>query len=144
MVSPLVRKLGLRAGVRTYLGDAPGSLASEVLSGSEVASTALRGDFGFMLVFFTSARGLDRRFPQLRRHLAAGGALWIAWPKSSGPGGGQGTDLALPRVIEIGYRHGLVESKTIALDATWSAMKFTAPRPGRVYRNSYGQLTSQA
>lgn len=40
----------------------------------------------------------------------------------------------------IGYSHGLVESTTLSIDATWSAIKFTHPKPGKTYRNSYGQL----
>jgi hypothetical protein len=51
-----------------------------------------------------------------------------------------GTDLALPKVIEIGYNHGLVESKTLSVDDTWSAMKFMYPKKGKAYNNSYGQL----
>ena len=51
-----------------------------------------------------------------------------------------GTDLALPKVIEIGYNHGLVESRTLSVDDTWSAMKFTHPKKGKAYNNSYGQL----
>ena len=53
------------------------------------------------------------------------------------------TDLVLPEVIRIGYRHGLVESKTLSVDATWSAIKFTHPVAGKVYKNSYGQLPTQ-
>jgi hypothetical protein len=64
--------------------------------------------------------------------------LWVSWPKNKK----LGTDLALPKVIEIGYNHGFVESKTLSVDATWSAMKFTYPKKGKVYNNSYGRLPS--
>jgi hypothetical protein len=40
--------------------------------------------------------------------------LWVSWPKSKK----LETDLAQPKVIEIGYNHGLVESKTLSMDAT--------------------------
>ena len=43
----------------------------------------------------------------------------------------------------MGYRHGLVESKTLSVDATWSAIKFTYPVAGKVYSNRYGQLPSR-
>ena len=42
------------------------------------------------------------------------GMLWVSWPKNKK----MGTDLALPKVIEIGYKHGLVESKTLSVDDT--------------------------
>lgn len=137
MPSTLRAKLGLKDGARTYLGRAPDGMAA--LLGEAQAATRLAGAFDFMLAFFKSAGDLDTRFPRLSAHVAKGGALWVAWPK----GGGLGSDLSLPRIIAIGYRHGMVESKTIAVDATWSAIKFTAPRPGKQYRNSYGQLPAE-
>jgi hypothetical protein len=66
--------------------------------------------------------------------------LWISWPK----GGRLGTDLTLKQIIRIGYSHGLVESKTISLDPTWSAIKFTFPKQGKQYSNSYGKLKDGA
>ncbi len=48
----------------------------------------------------------------------------------------------MSHVIRIGYSHGLVESTTLSVDSTWSAMKFTHPKRGKVYHNSYGQLPS--
>jgi hypothetical protein len=62
--------------------------------------------------------------------------LWVSWPKSKK----LETDLAQPKVIEIGYNHGLVESKTLSVDATWSAIKFTHPKKSKAYNNSNGQL----
>ena len=62
--------------------------------------------------------------------------LWVSWPK----GKQLGTDLALPHVIRIGYSHGLVESSCLSVDATWSALKFTHPKKGKTYNNSYGKL----
>jgi hypothetical protein len=64
--------------------------------------------------------------------------LWVSWPKNRK----LGTDLTLPRVIKLGYDQGLVESKTISIDRTWSAIKFTHPKKGKVYKNSYGKLKS--
>jgi hypothetical protein len=48
-----------------------------------------------------------------------------------------------PKVIEIGYNHGLVESKALSVDAPWSAIKFTHPKKGRAYNNGYGRLPSR-
>lgn len=62
--------------------------------------------------------------------------LWVSWPKNMK----LGTDLTLPKVIEIGYGYGLVESKCLSVDATWSALKFTHPKEGKAYNDSYGRL----
>lgn len=64
------------------------------------------------------------------------GKLWIAWPK----GGRLGTDLDMKQVIRIGYNHGLVESTQLRIDDTWTALKFTWPKPNKTYNNSYGKL----
>ena len=34
----------------------------------------------------------------------------------------------------------MVESTSLRVDDTWSALKFTHPKPGKTYRNSYGTL----
>ena len=131
-------KLGLREGMRAYLADAPESVLS-VLSGAGLELTgSLAGDFDYMHLFARTQTEMDEQFPRLAAHLRDRGMLWVSWPK----GGRLGTDLSLPNVIRIGYSHGLVESTTLSVDSTWSAMKFTRPRPGKVYRNSYGRLPS--
>ena len=79
---------------------------------------------------------LDIRLPRLKRHLGSAGALWVSWPKARG----RETDITLKDVIRLAYDTGLVESKTIAFDDVWSAIKLTHPKPGKVYRNSFGRL----
>ena len=82
---------------------------------------------------------MERTFPKLKRHLQKGGMLWVSWPK----GRAMGTDLTLPEVIRIGYDHGLVESTALRIDDAWSALKFTHPKRGKVYQNSYGKLPAR-
>ena len=139
MPSSLSSKLGLKEEARAYLGGAPTAIAEELSASGARFSNALSGAFTFIQAFVVSARKLEGGFPRLARHLAPRGALWIAWPK----GGQLDSDLSLKRVIEIGYRNGLVESKTIGVDSTWSAIKFTHPKKGKRYDNSYGKLPSR-
>jgi hypothetical protein len=128
--------LGIKEGSRAYLVDAPAEAVEAIgLPPLELADE-LRGDFDYIHLFVKSQEGFDEMFPRLKQHLKATGMLWVSWPKS----GQLGSDLTLPKVIELGYNHGLVESKTISIDATWSAIKFTQPKKGKVYKNSYGKL----
>lgn len=113
---------------------APATL--ERATGISASATRLAGKFDHIHAFVLTESRLHRMFARLKAHLRDGGALWISWPKARG----LGTDLTLPTVIRIGYEHGLVESKTISVDATWSALKFTYPRAGKVYDNRYGRL----
>jgi hypothetical protein len=138
MAKPLASKLGLLKSKRAILIDAPGEISRELAAGASFFGS-LTGSFDFIHAFFRSQAKLEARFRVLKSHLAPGGALWISWPK----GRQLESDLSLPGIIEMGYRHGLVESKTIGVDSTWSAIKFTFPKKGKVYKNSYGRLPGQ-
>lgn len=136
MSTPLASKLGLKSGARGLLVNAPGGVAEQLGCSGATFARSLAGSFTYLHAVFTESRELVARFDTLKHHLAEGGALWVSWPKA----GQLETDLSLKKVIEIGYDHGLVESKTIGIDATWSAIKFTWPKSGKVYRNSHGTL----
>jgi hypothetical protein len=126
----------LKAGTRTFFANAPESALAAIELPSLDVSATLGGEFGYMHLFVISQAEMEELFPRLKAHLHPTGALWVSWPK----GRRLGTDLTLPHVIRIGYRHGLVESTTLRVDGTWSAIKFTHPKPGKVYHNRYGQL----
>ena len=93
---------------------------------------AMRGKFGYVHLFVRSEAELIRRLKTAKAHLEMGGSMWVSWPK--------GDVLKLQDVIRHGYDSGLVESTTLSIDETWSAIKFTHPKAGKVYRNSYGKL----
>jgi hypothetical protein len=128
--------MGVRAGTRSLLVDAPDEAVDAMRHPELDRKMSLRGAFGYIHLFVTKRSAMSRTFPKLRRHLQKGGMLWVSWPR----GWAMGTDLTLPEVIRIGYDNGLVESTTLRIDDTWSAIKFTHPKPGKVYRNSYGKL----
>jgi hypothetical protein len=136
MTTPLLKKIGVKQGMRSILIAAPPEAIEAIgLPGDDVAHK-LAGSFNYIHFFVTGQEELDATFRKLKSHLRADGMLWVSWPK----GGALGTDLTLRKVIEIGYNHGLVESKTISVNPTWSAIKFTFPKEGKQYNNSYGQL----
>jgi hypothetical protein len=129
-------KMGVKTGMRAYLDNAPAAAVDAMrLPPLDVAPT-LTGAFDYLHLFTTTQHDLDETFPVLRQHLAPRGVLWVSWPK----GKKQGTDLTLPVVIRIGYSHGLVESTCLSIDPTWSGLKFTHPKPGKNYQNSFGKL----
>ena len=139
MSRPVSGKMGVEEGVRTIFVNAPETALEAIDPPSLDVALELGGEFDYIHLFARTRAELDETFPKLREHLKPTGMLWVSWPKNRK----LGTDLALPKVIEIGYNHGLVESKTLSVDATWSAMKFTHPKKGKVYNNSYGQLPSR-
>jgi hypothetical protein len=136
MSTTVAKKMGIKEGSRAIFVNAPGSAEDAIDPPDLDVVTRLSGDFDYIHLFTKSQADLDRTFPRLRDHLRPTGMLWVSWPK----GGKLGTDLSMTKVIKIGYDHGLVESKCLSVDATWSALKFTHPKKGKVYNNSYGTL----
>lgn len=138
MTGLISKKMGIKEGARAYFVNAPEE-AMETLDPSRLELvTRLTGKFDYIHFFTKSQAEFNKRFPRLKTHLKPGGMLWVSWPKNRK----LGTDLTLTKVIELGYNHGLVESKTISIDETWSAIKFTHPKKGKAYKNSYGKLRS--
>ena len=129
-------KLGVKEGMSAYFHNPP-DLFNEIvgLPSIEIRS-GLKGEFDYIHTFAGTQKELHDQFAKLKTHLKTSGMLWVSWPKS----GQNGTDLNIKKVIEIGYDHGLVESKAISINSIWSALKFTHPIPGKVYNNSYGKL----
>ena len=132
------KKVGIKEGTRAIFVNAPEAARRAIDPSSLNVASELTGEFDYIHLFARTQAELDDSFPKLKAHLKPTGMLWVSWPKNSK----LGTDLVLPKVIEIGYDHGLVESKTLSVDATWSAIKFTHPKKGKVYNNSYGRLPS--
>jgi len=83
-----------------------------------------------VIVFFTTTRSdLERRFAALRDTLDPADGLWIAWPKKASK---LETDLDFDTVQQIGLDAGLVDNKSVAIDADWQAVRFVyrlADRP---------------
>jgi hypothetical protein len=135
-VRSVADKMRLKPGWRTYFHHAPPAvLESMGLPALEVVDR-LCGEFYYLHLFVRTKDDLSRELARLRPHLADSGKLWISWPKRHQ----LDSDLTLPAVIAIGYRVGLVESTCLRIDDVWAALRFTVPKPGRAYNNSYGTL----
>jgi hypothetical protein len=136
MPKKIAEKMGLKPGMRTYFHKAPIDAVSAINPSDLSVGKTARGTFDYIHLFAKSSSDLEREFPRLKKHLALGGRLFVSWPKSRQ----LGSDLTLPEVIRIGYSHGLVESTALSINAIWSALKFTWPKPGKIYKNSHGKL----
>jgi hypothetical protein len=136
MSRPVSQKMGIKPGMRAFLRNAPESACKAIDLPELEISEELDGEFDYIHMFLVTQSEMDETFPRLKRHLKPRGMLWASWPK----GRKMGSDLTLPKVIEIGYNHGLVESVCLSVDPTWSGLKFTHPKKGKVYNNSYGTL----
>ncbi len=136
MSKTVSEKMGIREGTRAIFVNAPEAALVAIDPPSLDVASELAGGFDYIHLFARTQKELDDAFPRLKAHLEPKGMLWVSWPKDKQ----LGTDLTLAKVIKIVYDYGLVESKTLSVDATWSAMKFTHPKKGKAYYNTYGRL----
>ncbi len=131
--TPLVKKLGLKAGMRAFTIGAPehyltllGPLPADVLWRKRLAAPT-----DFIHIFATRRSTLDKSLARAMRALAPDGIVWVSWPKGSS---GVATELSGGVVRTAGQTAGLVDIKVCAVDDTWSGHKFVIPlaqRPAR-------------
>ena len=120
--TPLPRRLGIAAGARLALIDAPPDFdeALGALPEGVTTHTTLRGGVDVAMCFVTERRTLERRIEALGRAVFPDGAAWIAWPKRAS---GVPTDMTEDIVRAVALPLGLVDNKVCAVDATWSALR---------------------
>lgn len=113
----LVEKLGIKAGARVAILNAPEGLTLGNLPDGMTPDTTMHDTYDFIHAFTRNRAELEQAFPRLKAALASNGALWISWLKGN-------TDLNENIVREIGLQNGLVDVKVIAVDKDWSGLKF--------------------
>lgn len=102
MTRTVAEKMGVKPGSRAHFVDAPATaLSAPDLPDLEVVDR-LAGTFDYLHYFVITQHHMRATFPTLTPHVRSGGMFWLSWPK----GGRLGSDLTLPKVIEIGYDFG--------------------------------------
>ena len=136
MKRSVAEKMGVKENSSAFFQNAE----KEAIEGMELPtlniSKILSGEFDYMHLFTKSQTEFRQYFPKMKSALKPTGMLWVSWPK----GGKLGTDLNIKIVIKLGYDFGLVESTCLSINEVWSGLKFTFPKKGKVYNNSYGKL----
>jgi hypothetical protein len=119
---PLVDKLGINAGTRIAILDAPRGYRTtlgKLPAGVQVVSAA-RGVLPFIHLFVVSRAIFQRKLPALLEALAPDGTLWVSWPKQAS---GVETDITEDVVRAVALPTGLVDVKVAAIDDVWSGLK---------------------
>lgn len=135
----VAQKMGIKEGSKTYFKDAPLDAVAAISLPKIELIERLIGEFDYIHLFVKQLSEQENLFPKLKENLNINGMLWVSWPK----GGQLDTNLSLPKVIRIGYKFGLVESTCLSINSTWSAIKFTHPKKGKIYNNSHAKLQSR-
>jgi len=126
---PLAQKLGITEGKTVGILNMPnyfdidlGDLPADVA----VHRTELPADI--FIVFADRSDEAERGFQRAITYLPSDGAIWVFWPKKSA---GVQTDLTEQALRDLFLPTGLVDNKVIAVDDTWSGLRFVVRKENR-------------
>jgi hypothetical protein len=131
--TPLVQKLGLKAGMRVRLLNPPDHYWS--LLGHDPTSMGVdelpersetKADFTHL--FATDPATLEKAFATARAGMEEAGMVWASWPKRTSRAQ---SEVGESEVMAVGKKVGLVDIKVCAVDEVWSGLKFVIPRKDR-------------
>ncbi|MFG2130588.1 DUF3052 domain-containing protein [Streptomyces sp. NPDC048751] len=126
--TPLAKKIGIRAGDRVRLLEAPvGWDVPGLPEGCEVVERG-PGRADVTVAFFREQRETATAAPVLVRELADEAMLWIAWPRKAA---GHVSDITENGLRELFLPLGVVDVKVAALGEDWSGLKFVRRRENR-------------
>ena len=120
--TPLPQKLGIKAGHRVALLNAPDGFDDTLgpLPDDVVVRRRLQGPLDVVVLFTTERADLERRFDGVVKALEQAGMFWVAWPKKASK---VPTDITENVVRDVALPKGLVDTKVAAVDDTWSGLR---------------------
>jgi len=130
--TPLPKKLGIKAGHKVCLLNAPGSVQRHLEQDDVRLTYDLRLPLvDVMVMFVDSLEDLEYRFGDAAARLHPEGGFWVAWRTRRGCG------VTEDVVRRIALAAGMVGNKVCTLDGAWSAMRLvlrTEIRDAMMYR----------
>ena len=118
----VLKKLYLKPGYRAIILNAPASYQPVIadIPPTVTLADALAGEFDFIQVFVVKRADLEAAAQSLAAALKPDGLLWATYPKAKA----LGTDLKRETVWEALQPAGLRPVAQVAIDDTWSALRF--------------------
>ncbi len=139
MTRTVSQKMGIKENSSAFFANADEEAIDTICLPALDISTKPEKKFDYIHLFVRTQSEFTEHFPKLKEYLNTNGTLWVSWPK----GRKSGTDLNIKIVIKLGYDFGLVESTCLSINDIWSGLKFTHPKKGKIYNNSYGKLNKK-
>ena len=121
--TPLVKKLGIKAGAKVGYVDAPDDFRDLLIDLPEGVTLVEGIQPGCELIiwFVGTRRALETKIAEKVAQLGRS-SIWIAWPKKTSS---LASDLTQQEVRETGMANQLVDYKICSIDETWSGLLFT-------------------
>jgi len=121
--TPLVKKLGVKAGMSLYVFSSPAEYFNWLspLPEGVIVQDKPASSLDFIHLFVQESNVFKKQFTSCKKFLKMDGMLWISWPKKSSK---VATDLDENIIRNFGLEEGLVDVKVCAVDEIWSGLKF--------------------
>ncbi|NYE96590.1 hypothetical protein FHU41_002840 [Psychromicrobium silvestre] len=131
--TPLVRKIGIKAGHRLRFSGRPEGwelpgLPEQVTEFDTEVRAEDSPEADVVLAFFRELTVLRAASSKLALELDDRAMLWIAWPRKAA---GHRSDITENSLRELLLPLGLVDVKVAALDHDWSGLKFVRRKENR-------------
>lgn len=120
--TPLFKKLGINAGSRVHLAQAPQGFRKQLAPLPPRVKFVPRLNKATDLVHFFTTNGaqLRKSLPGIRKRMNPEAVVWVSWPKQASR---VATDLTENMVRDLALPLGLVDVKVCAIDDVWSGLK---------------------
>jgi len=121
--TPLPKKLGIKAGSRVFLVNAPDGLerALTPLPDGATLLPKLTKPLDVGVLFATEQAELIGWFDRMMAALDTSGRLWVAWPKKASK---VATDIDFGFAQGIGLDAGLVDNKSASITDVFQGLQF--------------------
>ena len=122
-MNSIVKKLGLKSGMRALVLNAPSSYISSLapLPDRVKVSRTLAGSHEFVQFFATKRSEIAKSAKKVLQSAAPGALVWITYPKKTS---GMDSDLSREEVWAAMEATGWRPVSQIAIDEVWSALRF--------------------
>jgi hypothetical protein len=120
--TPLAKKLGIKAGIRVFVENAPNDYAAllDPLPEEVHFLDAIEDELHMIHLFTDSAKELAAKLKRYRKKLRPDGMFWVSWPKKASK---VPTDITEDTIRAVALPLGFVDVKVCAVDAVWSGLK---------------------
>jgi hypothetical protein len=118
--TPLPKRLGIKAGHKVCLLNAPGAFVRRLEAEQDVriAHDLRLPPVDVVVLFVDRIADLERRFADIVGRLHPSGGFWVAWPKAAR----RGTDITGDVVRRIALACGMIDNKVCSI-GDWAGLR---------------------
>jgi hypothetical protein len=125
--TPLPKKLGIKAGHKVCLLNAPGSFERRLSAEDVRIAHDLRlPPVDVVVLFVDRIADLERRVADIAARLHPAGGFWVAWPKRAR----RGTDITEDVVRRIAMACGMIDNKVCSI-GDWAGVRLVLRNENR-------------